>query len=97
MENICITSKTGEVLHNSTSIAGVEDPQDFDDPDYETEDEEEDELDHSSQGENSQQGHKQVDTNKVCEDVHNEDPIQLDAGTAPVQAEAKAEAEEQQE
>ena len=74
----------------------MQDPQDFDHPDYETEDEEDNELDHSSQEENSQQGHNEVDPNEVYEDVHN-DPIQLDPGTAPVQAEEEAEDEEQQE
>ena len=88
MENLKITSKTGEVLYDSALIAGVEDPQDFDDPDYELEDEEEDdELDSQSQ-ENSQQDRDEVDPNKVYEDVQPEeqDPIQLDPGTAPVQA-----------
>ena len=74
MENIRITSETGEVLHNSALIARVEDPQNFDDLDCETEDEEEDnESVQSSQDNNSsQRGHDEKDPNKVCEDVGNE-------------------------
>ena len=53
MENIQITSKTGDVLYNSALIAGVEDLQDFDNPDYKTEDEKDDELVQSSQDKNS--------------------------------------------
>ena len=69
MEKIGTTSKTGEILCNSDLIAGVEDPQNFEDPDHETEDEEDDESDQSSQEENLQKEHNEVEPNKVCEDV----------------------------
>ena len=84
MDNITITSKTGELLYDSALLAGVEDEEEYVFVD------EEDDQDHNEEA-NDEPKADDVDPNEVYEDADNEDPIKLD----PVEEAPEQESDEE--